>query len=557
MAQFYSKELRRLFTNRKKELEYLRFITEEFKAKKARHTALFGLRRIGKTLLFKKFMSSILSSDVAPVYINFEDICTSVEIFTQRYIGLICYWIFGQDKEIESYLNISRLLSTGAIKNEVVLKTTRLVIDELNKRRPDEALMLKIAFDFPEKLSADLNKPIVLFLDEFHEIITLSNYPQIKDVTKHFRAVFSNQENVLYIIASSTISGMEKLIKEEKSPLFLQFDMLSLSCFTREDTFTLTDKVLKTKDRRTKGKIFKYSFGHPFYVVSICQRLVELSYKWSLPPDEDLVKYAFVLETLSKEGRIYNYCRYLYDISLQKARGYGILKAILSVLAGEDNLILADISRRIDKTPAATREYLHSLINVDLIDYKNSRYYYKDPVLRYWVSYITSGVEVDLFPRKEEIKGLIGVLDERFQRASTELGIAKEGEIRELMRRFNGQKIPGRLFNVEKDMVLPKFRKVEPYRSANGLLEIDVLASDKEIWAVEVKWRNRTANIKEIDGFYKKAKEKAGILWFISRRGFAKESIKSAEDKGMLLSDENDIKELGNLLKVTTEEEKR
>jgi dTDP-4-dehydrorhamnose reductase len=67
------------------------------------------------------------------------------------------------------------------------------------------------------------------------------------------------------------------------------------------------------------------TFGHPFYVTALAERVRELVAGEVAAVTLELVSQAFVLEALENRGQIYGYCRYLYDISLQKARGYGVL----------------------------------------------------------------------------------------------------------------------------------------------------------------------------------------------------------------------------------------
>ena len=111
----------------------------------------------------------------------------------------------------------------------------------------------------------------------------------------------------------------------------------------------------------------------------------------------ELVSQAFVLEALTNHGQIYGYCRYLYDVSLQKARGYGVLKAPLQLLATEDGLALAEIARRLRRQASAARDYLRRLMEVDLLVEREGRYFYADPVFRYWVAQTTTGVAIEGF----------------------------------------------------------------------------------------------------------------------------------------------------------------
>ena len=90
-------------------------------------------------------------------------------------------------------------------------------------------------------------------------------------------------------------------------------------------------------------------------------------------------------ELLSPGGRLANFCRFSYELRLHRARGYGALKAILSVLAEEEPLTLTEIALRLRRTPGSTKDYLSWLEDVDLIVSRQKRYSYVDPMLRLWV----------------------------------------------------------------------------------------------------------------------------------------------------------------------------
>ncbi|MGQ9768720.1 MAG: hypothetical protein ACUVSS_15720 [Anaerolineae bacterium] len=48
---------------------------------------------------------------------------------------------------------------------------------------------------------------------------------------------------------------------------------------------------------------------------------------------------------------------------------------------------------------------------------------------------------IEGFPRQEELKTLVAGLAERFARISTQLGCAKESEVRELLRKLAGRTV--------------------------------------------------------------------------------------------------------------------
>ncbi|MBC8264801.1 MAG: ArsR family transcriptional regulator [Anaerolineales bacterium] len=544
---FYPPYLRQLFTDRHAELGFLQMVADDLANGRPHHVAVFGLRRIGKTLLLFEQLTRLLTDEmVLPVYINLEDICTSPEVFSQRYMGLVAFWaLTSGEGEIDRFLTIPRLLAGEAASSKAVVQTAGSMAGELDRSQPDYGLLLKLAFDFPQRLASELGKKLVLFLDEFTEISVLSNYPRLKDPLKSFRASVQQHGDVAHVIAGSAISVLERMIKAHQSPLFLQFEMLELAPFSREGSLELASKILPGLSPLAGRQIHRLSFGHPFYITAIAQRARRLPTETL---DTEAVTQAFVIEALSREGQIYNYCRYLYDISLQRARGYGILKAILQVLAEEEELTLSEIARRIAKSPPATREYLRWLMEVDLVTEEDKLYFYRDPVLRYWVAYATKGIEVDHMPRRQELHRLMRELEEKFQSLSTELGLAKESQVREILRHFAGQEVDGILLGVPGAVQLPTFRRVDPCRSDDGQVEVDALADGDVRWAVEIKWRGKMAGLKEVKKLARAAQALSARPWFISKAGFTSEVQDYARQEGIMCSSREEIEALARIV---------
>jgi AAA+ ATPase superfamily predicted ATPase len=548
MSSFYPDSLHQRFTDRVSELATLAQVTEDLERGLPRHIALFGLRRIGKTLLCQEQVRQLASDErVCPVYIDLEDICTSPELFAQRYVGLCCFWAFERGQgSVGSYLSTERLLQTRAAGSSVAVQTASAIISELGRQKVDFGYLLTLAFEFPERLAEEIGRPLMCFLDEFTELATLGNYPGVGEPLKHFRAAVQRQSRVAYVIAGSAISAMERLIRDHESPLFLQFRSLELRPLTAEDTRTLAEKVANSPLLpAAHSAIFNYTFGHPFYVTALAERLPEVAPALeTATPDQ--VGQAFLLEALSARGQIYGYCRYLYDISLQKARGYGVLKATLQILAEEENLTLTEVARRLHRRPAAAQGYLRWLLEVDLLVEQEKRYAYRDPVLRFWVAQNTRGVEIDGFPRREELAQLLADLGERFQRTATQLGRAKESEIRELLRALAGRTLDGAPFGQAEEVVVPRFTEVAPYRSPDGQVEIDALAGaeDGGRWAVEVKWRLKRVGWQELEALVTRSAGFGARAWCISQAGFTPDAAALARDRGVLISTEQDLAEL-------------
>lgn len=431
MRYFYPQEQQELFTDRERELAELEYRRDQLHQGRQEHTSLFGLRRIGKTLLLKELVRRTLIQseeakggetdtpidEIVPVYMDFSHICSSPETFATGYAGWVCYWYLtrGQASPV-SYLDIASL--TGEVmlaSNREVAGTVRRLAEALRTARPDRPSILRLVFEFPEELAQLAGCKFMLIFDEFQEIETLSNFQDSQNVVALFRATMQNQSHTLYILAGSAITAMTGLIADHRSPLFVHFSQMPITPFVPQDTTALATKLLGSEPTEDVAlTIHRLTGGHPFYTTALSERLRRLveTRRWTL--DADAVQRAFIIETLSSAGRIYSFCRYVYDLSLQKARGYGSLKATLQVLASEEGLTSSQVARELRVTPGSARDYLKWLQDVDLVIERERVFFFQDPVMRYWVAHSTRGVEVSLTATTEDLTDLVAGLGQYF-----------------------------------------------------------------------------------------------------------------------------------------------
>jgi AAA+ ATPase superfamily predicted ATPase len=580
----YPDELRRLFTDREEELYLLETYRQRLlEGSPFPYVSLFGTRRIGKSLLLKEFVARTLERDnlTLPVYLDLEGQCASAEGFATAYVGSICYWYLtrGQGSPWD-YLEPVALPGLVAGKSQVAERIVRRLLQERQALRPDRQHLLRLAFAFPQDLAQEAGLKVIMILDEFQELEHLQNLPDTRNLLALFRSFTQSQGDVAYFLAGSAVAVMHRLMADPGSPLFVQFAQVPLAGFQPEATAALLEKLLS----RPKGvppepqhdevvdEIHFLTQGHPYYVTVLGERL-RLGTP-DRPLDRDTVRQAFVGETLSRTGRIYEFCRYIYDLSLQRARGYTALKAVLDVLATEDGLSAAEVARHLRVSHAAASEYLRWLMEVDLLvtttegggRKPRKRYFYRDPVLRYWVAVATRGIEVPLSTPPVDLPALLDHLDHLYQQTATQLGLAKESQVRELLRAFAGQTVDGTLFGLAGKVTLPTFSRVEPYIAPGNAYELDALAeartepggvlspskgrSNAERWAVEVKWRNRRADYSDLAALHTRALDLNARPWFIARTGFTPSAKKYAREKGILVSTERELQALAERLSV-------
>ncbi len=463
-------------------------------------------------------------------------------------------------QRVESFFDAPAQLAAagqmGAVFSEHVVRLHQ----ELQKEKPDQHLLLELAFNTPEVYAQASGQRVMLILDEFPEILALDNYPQIHDVLALFRAVLQAQSRVVYVVAGSMIGLMERIFLDAASPLFVHFQLETIGPFGREDCDALARKRFSIALGTTHADpvpgdvlaaVYQVTRGHPFYIYATAMRVIENVSLLHKPMAPATVQEAFTLETLGSTGRIYNLCRYVLEQSLQGVRGETMPQAVLQVLAQEPaGMTLTEIAARLKRPSGGIRQVLTWLANVDLVEQREDKTYgYRDPVLQVWVAYYYSGLQLTGMPSQKVLSNLVAELMEKYERVANELGLAKESQVRELLQAFNRQEVDGRLFGVDGPVKLPVFERVAPYLSPDGQVQVDSLAENHERWAVEIKWRGRLSGKKELEKLAANARSLSAKPWLISKLGFTQEALEFARHNNMLLSSQADLETLAKLVR--------
>lgn len=549
MKPYYTREQ---FTNRRMELARLQSAFEATMAGKPARLAFLGLRRIGKSILFDKFVEGKRDEGVRSVaVVDFEQVVSSPETFCQAYIGTIAGQVLGtEERKPREYLRLEDALGTELGESKAFREVSVRILAELKKTSHDQALLYELALEFPQELAEEMGEPILLFIDEFQYLLNLESFPEIGDPRRLFRSVLEHQNMVGYVIAGSEITILENALQSHTSPLFGMFARAKLGPFNRLDSFELIDKLTPGIGAAAAGKVFAYSGGNPFYITAIANRTAEVFSEEGFG-EEDAVDFAFLEEVLADWGRIYDFCYYLLEISLEHARGSGNLKAVLQAMADEDRgMTASEVAKLVHKSPQATRNYLLELCRFDVLVRKGDEFHFNDPVFKYWLANLRTGVAWSANPTRDDVWKFLGRHREALQELSNELGTAKESVLRELLGLFDGRKLPGELFGKREDLMVPGFDEVEHFHNESGE-DLDAVGRGAETWACELKWRKRACGVNEVKKLLKRAGEvKADRTWLISKAGFTEAALKLMKSEGVLYSNGSQFREIEKMFRI-------
>lgn len=375
MEHFFGQKIeKKLFSGRDFYLEQLQKNLELLKKGQQRNIAIFGYSGTGKSYLIKEVIRRTKDKEIIPVYLDLNKLSLSPENFAIEFIANVSSWFFEKDTQwLSQNLNIDSLKSLKSNLKKNSSEIIDRIVNELEKIKPNQQLLVELAFNFAQALAEENNKKLVLCIENFDKILELNGFEQVTDV---FSAIKFQQMDVLYVVTSSAITQFKPTLAK------YNFEFIELSNFSKEETKLLVDKLAGKVSNAVINEIYSLTLGHPYYVYYLALRYKETNN----------VKRAFLLETLSKEGNIYKLCDSILQSAISRARGKTLLNVILNVLSHYDKLRLTDIARKIFRSAPVTKSLLSRLIEVDLISKSDNLYSIHDPVLRYFISKKNSGI---------------------------------------------------------------------------------------------------------------------------------------------------------------------
>lgn len=380
------------FTDRDEPLRYLDLNLRSLVGDGGDNIAILGPRKIGKTELLKKFVNEHDNVEgVVICYVNFQSTISSLEVFATRYVGKVLHKCLKRAADLDenlSWQGISELAAAAGDKvNAYIEGFMSLVKDEKSRLLP----LFEAAMNFPQFLAETLDIRIMMVLDEFHEIKNLSTFKELKAIDKVIHSIFSAHQKVRYIVSASQIDMATAFLNSPRSPLFSFFKVRELGPFTREDSYELIQKILKSGNSpkfnpAVLSRLYMLSQGHPFTITAICREMFNIAIYTGEPLDVTTVDKAFILETLSSEGRIFLMCDYILHYALNSVKGGNTLRAIILILADREGLQLKDVAKAMSRPAGQVRGYLLLMKNADLIERRDNRYYFVNPLLRFWIA---------------------------------------------------------------------------------------------------------------------------------------------------------------------------
>jgi hypothetical protein len=216
---------------------------------------------------------------------------------------------------------------------------------------------------------------VTFLVDEVLDIRTFESFPGLRHVQREIVARLSSSPS-RFVLTSRFTARAHRLLRDAPA----RFEVVHVPAFDAQEATSLALR----HDGQRQGwagdvapAVAALSGGRAAYACLLLEGLAAMG------SASDPV--AALAALLAPDGRLTARCRESYEFRLQRARGYGALKAILGILADDEPLNLTEIANHLHRTPGSTKDYLSWLEDVDLVRFQGKRYAYDDPLLRLYV----------------------------------------------------------------------------------------------------------------------------------------------------------------------------
>lgn len=276
------------------------------------------------------------------------------------------------------YIDVERVASTPERFLAAVIPGSPSAAGDAGAPLPAGRQATRAAFEaLLAFLGRNGNAPLVLLFDELLEVRTLESFPGLRGGAREFVETLVRSPN-RFVLASRYANRARRLLRDFAPGV----EIVHLPPLTRHEVAAVLRQEAVGHDEAARNELGRLvhtlAAGRPSYV----RALATAVFSRDVPGEDPVVALAAQMAAGMPLSQL---CRFSYELRLHRARGYGVLKAILGVLAETEPLTLTKVARRLRRTPGSTKDYLSWLEDVDLVETHEKRYRFSDPVLRLWV----------------------------------------------------------------------------------------------------------------------------------------------------------------------------
>ncbi|HZT08908.1 MAG TPA: hypothetical protein VFC51_17930 [Chloroflexota bacterium] len=464
-----------------------------------------------------------------------------------------------------------------------VLHALSSLIAAIQAGRSSGALFTEV-MRLPGVVSASLDLPILLVLDELQEITRLRRFPDTENLLGTIRAAVDRPGKVAFVVAGSRVSALRALLTDREGPLYQRFEHLELGPFAPDATLELATRIWDEDNLPYEPdavvRLHRLTGGWPFYIRALANRAGQMARAADGRVTPDTVDLAFLHEVVGRTDDIGQHCRYLLETALLDLGDAmrNTVDAALRAIANHDAPVArSTIARRLHAAHERSRIYtaISHLIDTDYLQENAGLLSFLDPVFAFWLA-----VEPERrnpaasLGNPQALKRRLAWYEAQHAHDREEMGALFEKRVENLVRQFRGQTVEGRLFGASEAIRLPvvqgagSVRVDDPqarHAERPDSYELDIVTrgdSPEDCWAVEAKHRQGAITERMVRRFIESARvvgaERGlsfGHRWIVAPRGIRPDALVVARSEGLLTSGMRDLLALERIVAGALDEQ--
>ena len=358
------------FCNRVQELYDLKKAVES-----SRKLFIFGERRLGKTSLLKKLISSLSEDDFIPVYIDIWKCISEKDFITA------CANAYAKAYETkkEKIFNFAKEFFGSISPSITVDSEGNPTISFGSIPKSLQNTVLEDVLSIPEKIASLYpQKQLIIIFDEFPQIRSFES----DRAERVLRSVIQHHEDISYIFCGSRKHMIREMFMDKSSPLYRSAAHYPLSYIALDHWVPFIQEKFKSGGKKITTECVEYIFsitdGHPFYTQMMCSVCFEVT-------DEELTEKKVVDEALEilMQRESHAFLSEWDNFSINEK------KLIYSIAKEKYTSVIysAEFIKKHQLPPASTiQRILKKLLENDVLDKDNEgKYYISDKFFSLWI----------------------------------------------------------------------------------------------------------------------------------------------------------------------------
>lgn len=445
------------FFGRKESLDLLTKRVSGLKDGFRQNIAILGPKLIGKTSLILHFSSTFNHPQIIPIYIDLRP--NSFHHFVFKFLSALLYRYL-ENKNLKVFEELDSLKRHAQDYIPKTVETIRAIENNMHNLQFGKVYETLLSLTAVFKSESGISS--IVILDDFH----LLNTYKVQTPFAHLAKEIMMQKDTMYALISSQINYAKKVLANELSLLFGNFEIVHLEHFDYTTSCKFLEKRFQniTLPQHLQDFLIDFSKGHPFYLDIVSNKILEKAKQLnSAEVTPDLIGQAFNSLIYDSKGILNQYFTSLLSHNLNGADYANFIPILLS--ASERGCKLSDISKLTKRKPQFIAKQINYLLDKDLLNKVGIFYRIQDRLFRFWLksAYQRKRLSLASDPTVES-KEFSKEIEERVLRFSHEIETQLTERMIDLFQAFNNEviMIQNRLFK------LWRFEEVRPWPKQNS-----------------------------------------------------------------------------------------